>query len=295
MTRSANKKYGPYKTLKLISASEQSVVYSAIHEATERIVILRATPITGINNDNAMDECKDILQDIQDLELPNTVKIEDFGNVGDTLYVAMNAMSNGTLLQRMKHRILKTDTPILPSYADVLLMTERLATALDTMHNLGMVHGQIRPQNIRFNDRGQAFLGEVGVTRILKIIYKLESTNSFNMSRYSPPELWQGERPSPATDQYALACIIYQLLTGLVPFNGKSIFALMQAHTNDTVVPPHYIQKTLPEDLSMVFWRALAKKVDNRYPSTRNFYQDLQKAFSGYPMKTTDFFKFELD
>lgn len=287
--------YGPYATRKVLSASEQSAVYTAEHTTTGRIVILRVTTISGLSSENAMQDCKDIVRDIQDLEIPNSVKIEDFGSTDSRLYIAMNALSGGTLLDRMKRRMLKTDTPILPSPADVLLMTERLITAIDAMHGLGLVHGQITPESIRFNDRGQAFLGEIGLTRILKVIYNLEATNSFNMSRYSPPELWQGERPSPATDQYALACIVYQLLTSIPPFNGKSIFDLMQAHTNDTVAPPHHINGELPEDLSMVFWRALAKDVDRRYPSIRDFYQDLRLTFTGYPMQTTDFFKFKLD
>lgn len=295
MTNSVKQQFGPYTTLKMIGAGEQSAVYTAIHESTGRIVALRATTITVKKVDNALQRCKDVLRDVQDLDIPNTVKIEDFGNDGATLYIAMTAMTGGTLLERMKQRMLQTEQPILPSTADILMMVERLATALDTLHGLGMVHGQIQPHSIMFNDRGQAFLAEIGLTRILKIIYNLEATNSFNMTRYSPPELWQGERPSPSTDQYALACIIYQLLTGRVPFDGLSIFTLMQAHTNDIAAPPHHLRDTLPEDLAMVFWQALAKLTDRRYPTTRNFYHDLQKVFSGYPMTPSDFFKFPLD
>ncbi len=292
MVHPVKQQFGPYTTLKMLGSSEHSAVYTAIHETTGRIVALRATTITVKDVDSALQQCKDVLQDVQELDIPNTVKIEDFGNDGATLYMAMTAMDGGTLLERMKIRMLQADQPTLPSLADVLMMTERLATALDNLHQLEMVHGQIQPHSILFNDRGQAFLSEIGITRILKIIFNLDASNSFNMTRYSPPELWQGERPSPATDQYALACIIYQLLTGKVPFDGKSIFTLMQAHANDIAPPPNHIRDNLPEDLALVFWRALAKPIERRYPSTRAFYQDLQKALTGYPMQTTDFFKF---
>lgn len=295
MVHPVKQQFGPYTTLKMIGASEQSAVYTAIHETTGHIVALRATTITVKDVDGALQKCKEVLGDVQELDIPNTVKIEDFGNDGATLYMAMTAMTGGTLLERMKIRMLRTEQPTLPSLADILIMTERLATALDTLHQLNMVHGQIQPHTIMFNNRGQAFLSEIGLTRIFKVIYNLDETNSFTMTRYSPPELWQGERPSAATDQYALACIIYQLLTGRVPFDGTSIFTLMQAHANDVAAPPHHIRSDLPEDIAMVFWQALAKPMERRYPTIRAFYQDLQKVLSGYPMQTTDFFKFDLN
>lgn len=295
MAHPVKQQFGPYTTLKMIGANEHSAVYTAIHETTGHIVALRATTITVKDVDTALEKCKEVLRDVQELDIPNTVKMEDFGNDGATLYMAMTAMTGGTLLERMKIRMIQTEQPILPSLADILVMTERLATALDTLHHLDMVHGQIQPHTIMFNNRGQAFLAEIGLTRILKIIYNLDATNSFNMTRYSPPELWQGERPSPATDQCALACIVYQLLTGRVPFDGTSIFTLMQAHANDVATPPHHIRSDLPEDIAMVFWQALAKPIERRYPTIRAFYQDLQKVLSGYPMQTTDFFKFDLN
>ena len=138
----------------------------------------------------------------------------------------MDILNGGTLEQRMKTRMSDENNKVLPTIADVLHMTERLAIALDALHQLNMVHGQIQPHSIMFDDRGNAFLTEIGLTRIMKIIYNLDTTNSFNMTRYSAPELWNGERPSPSTDQYALACIVYQLLTGKVPFDGPSIYAL---------------------------------------------------------------------
>jgi serine/threonine protein kinase len=159
---------------------------------------------------------------------------------------------------------------------------------------MDIVHGQISAGSIMFNEKGDAFLSDVGLTRIMKIIYRLEFTSSFNMNKYSAPELWEGERPSPATDQYAVACLVYELLTGKAPFDDTSIYHLMQAHTNDVATPPHYLRKELPSDLAMVFWQALAKPVDRRYPSIAALLEALESALEDKLGQPTDFFTFKL-
>ncbi len=289
-----HQKFGSYITLKNIGGSDHSTVYAAMHEPTGQKVALRVLTITAKDVNDALIECLDILYDLSTLQIPNAVQIHDFGNDGETLYIAMSVLNGGTLFDRIRVRMLRTTPPTLPSIEDVLTLVDRMSLALDTLHQMGMIHGQIQPHSIMFDDRGDSLLADIGLTRILKVIYNLDATNSFNMTQYSPPELWVGVRPSPATDQYAFACLIYQLLTGVLPFKGTSIFALMQAHTNDVAAPPHYIRDSLPDDLAMVFWRALAKPIDKRYPNMRSFYQDLQRCLSDYPIQETDFFTFSL-
>jgi len=294
-TGQIRRKFGPYIALKVLAAGEQNAIYSAIHESTGKTVALRILTISARDLDSAVEQCTEVLKDISKIDIPNAAKILDFGNDDAILYIAMDILNGGTLEDRMAQRMEEPDNMTLPSPADVLHMTERIAIALDSLHSMDMVHGQILPHSIMFNDRGDAYLTEIGITRILKIIYNLEATNSFNMTRYSAPELWNGERPGPWTDQYALACLVYQLLTGKVPFDGPSIFSLMNAHANDVAAPPHYVRKELPSDLAMIFWQALAKPTDRRYPGIRAFYQDLQKAFVDYASVRTDFFTFPLD
>lgn len=290
------RKFGPYITLKLMGTGGQSAVYSAMHETTGRMVALRVMSVTANDIENAMNNCKDVLTELKLLEIPNSVAVEDYGNIESVLYIAMSVMTGSTLLERMKHRGFfeagqKAD---LPSPTEILDLCKRMAVALDALHSIGMVHGQIEPRSIMFNERGEAFLADIGMTRMMKHIYRLDATNSFNMTKYSAPELWEGKRPSPATDQYAFACILYELLTGRAPFDAPSIFGLMQAHANDVAAPPQHLRQDLPSSLSMIFWQALAKPVDRRYPSMSEFYEDLRNALDGYESKSTNFFSFEL-
>jgi serine/threonine protein kinase, bacterial len=292
-----SRKFGPYITLKLIGTGGQSAVYNAMHETTGRMVALRIMSISDNNISEALNNCKDVLAELRILDIPNAVMIEDFGNIEAVLYIAMSVMTGGTLLERMRQRhfFSAEEHPTLPSPLEVLELVERMAVALDSLHSIGMVHGQVEPRSIMFNNRGEAFLSDIGMTRMVKFIYKLDATNSFNMTKYSAPELWEGKRPSPATDQYAFACIVYELLTGKAPFDAPSIFGLMQAHANDVAAPPHYVREGLPSSLAMIFWQALAKPVDRRYPRLIDFYDDLRESLYQHDSKATGFFTFEVD
>jgi serine/threonine-protein kinase len=237
-----------------------------------------------------------VLDELAIIDAPYIVKIEDHGIHESMLYIAMTVMDGGSLGDRMKQRLHTTleDDANLPSPGEVLQMLERVAEALDDIHSRNIVHGQIGPRSIMFDETGAAFVADIGMTRLMKIIFKLEATNSFNMNPYSAPELWEGERPSPSTDQYALACVIYELLTGKPPFNNTSIYHLMQAHMNDVAAPPHYTRPELPGDLAMVFWQALAKPVDRRYPSIMAFHDGLRKSLGEKLGEDTDFYTFKL-
>lgn len=298
LIRPRNRKFGPYICIKLLGAGGQSAVYSAMHESTGRMVALRAMTISAKDLDAALRDCKQVLEDIVHLDSPNLVAIENYGSDGATLYIAMNVMYGGTLHQRMRKRGLldpeEGTQPLFPSSSEILSMTERIAFALDDLHSKGIVHGQISPSSIMFDGQGKAHLADVGFTKLMKIIFRLDATNSFNMTRYSAPELWDGERPSPATDQYAFACAIYELLTGKAPFDAPSIFGLMQAHANNVVSPPHYIRPGLSHDLAMVFWQALAKPTNKRYPTVMKFYETLAKTLGTKGGDATGFFTFPL-
>lgn len=291
-----SRKFGSYITLKLIGTGGQSAVYTAMHEKTGRMVALRVMSVSVNEVESAITNCKDVLTELKLLEIPNSVAIEDFGNIETILYIAMSVMTGGTLLERMKQRNFANPDarPILPAPIEVLNLAERMVLALDSLHSIGMVHGQIEPRSIMFNEQGEAFLADIGMTRMMKFIYKLDATNSFNMTKYSAPELWEGKRPSPATDQYAFACILYELLTGKAPFDAPSIFGLMNAHANDVAAPPNYLRPDLPNSLSMIFWQALAKPVEKRYPNLSSFYADLRDALETHHAESTNFFNFEL-
>jgi serine/threonine-protein kinase len=288
---------GSYQCTKLIGTPSNNMVYMAVHQTTGKLVALRAMTVNVTNREEAIEQCKAELASFSVLDTPNIVPIEDYGSDGSTVYMALRFMKGGSLQERLKQRQKKlgsgAEVP-LPSVGEILAMLDRVALALDDLHLRDVVHGQIEPRNLMFDDVGQAYVADIGLTRLLKIIFSLDATTSFNTNRYTAPELWSGERPLPATDQYSLACIAYELFTGKPAFDAPTIFGLMKQHSDEIPLPPHYVRDHLPADLALPFWQALAKPPERRYRSVRAFVDDLRQVFVGREGTPTGFFTFEL-
>ncbi|MCU0512875.1 MAG: serine/threonine protein kinase [Anaerolineae bacterium] len=278
---------GPYLCLRLLGVAASNAVYLAQHQETGRKVALRLMSISLDRREAVIAACTAELAKFAALALPGIVHVDDFGSTETMLYMIMPYLEGGSLKDRLRHAPALVG---LPAPGEVVTMLERVAQALAGLHAEGIVHGQVEPGSVLFDAAGQAFLADVGVTRLLKIIYSLEATNSFNTNRYTAPELWEGERPQPATDQYALACMAYELLTGRPPFDAPTIFGLMKQHMDDVALPPHYLRETLPSDLAMCFWQALAKPPGRRYAGLLEFTADLQRAIAGREGTATGYF-----
>jgi len=280
------RQYGPYMCYRIIGMGESNIVYRAKHTDTKQSFALRVIRLTSHENtESIIEECMEELESLKLIESDYIVPTLDFGTEQHSLYIAMRDMRGETLMHRQK--AFPTLQPSLGEVGDVL---ERLSLALDQVHLLGMIHGQLEPRNILFDEEGKAYLGDVGLARLLKIIFKLGSSNSFTMSKYSAPEVWVGERPSPASDQYALACIVYQMITGKPPFEGNSVFDLMIRHRDDIIELPHYHRENVPVALTMPLLRALAKQPDQRFPKAIKFHEEYTQAIRGFEGKSSDYF-----
>lgn len=291
-----NLTFGPYITkgpLGRQTRDGQSSMFIAEHQETKHRVALRVLPVQAKDPAAVIERCNAALEPITEIMIPHSVKIVDYGNTKDAIYLASTLMTGGTLQHRMLQRGIGMDTvpeQQFPSLGEILGLAERMCEALDVMHNHDLIHGQIEPRNIMFDDVGEAYISDVGLVRIIKILYQLDTTNSLSISRYTPPELWEGGRADARSDQYSLACLIYELLTGQAPFNSASIFTLMQSHTKDDVLPPSMVRKGLPDDLAVVFWQALAKPPEKRHRSILAFYDELADALGDDLGDATGFF-----
>jgi serine/threonine protein kinase len=293
-TRPPHRKFGPYACTQLLGLSTNNSVYYAIHEETGKQVALRVMPIIKGDKEAVLAACQEQLASFSQISSPYVVPIEDYGHDQDSLYIALHVMKGGSLEARLRQHYEDADARPLPSLGEVGDLLLRLAAALDDIHHAEIVHGQVDPHNILFDEYGQAHLSDIGISRLHKLIYGLETTNSFHMSKYAAPELWDGHRPQPASDLYSLACITYELISGRAPFEAPTIYKLMQKHMNDVALPPHYIKQHLPQDLALAFWQALAKPPAKRQKSALEFYDDIQQAISGYEGEPTGFFTFDL-
>ncbi len=282
---------GPYRTTALIGGGTISSVYRAQHVKSGKNVALRVMPPSA--KPGLLPKLKVELAAIRALNNPHIVPIVDFGvHEKETIYIAMPLLRGGTLKERLDRRE-EAGVP-LPSPAEVATLLAQMASALDYIHSLDMVHCQVEPQNILFDRKGDAYLADIGLSRLFKITFSLRSTGAVATQMYSSPEQWRGGKQTSSTDQYSLGMVAYLVLTGEMPFKASTLYQLMQQHLDDMIAPPHTIRANLPASLTIPLVRALAKKPEERYATVSTFHEEFAKEIKGFEGNPTGFFTFEV-
>lgn len=281
VTSNLLKRYGPYQATEMLDGTADTALYHAIHTGSGRVVLLRVLSVRSQSTDASVQ--RSIAQCVAEIELlaqlkhPNLLSVLDYGVDGKYIYMAYANVGGHRLAELLygthaDQQAAQVSVARLPSLGETTRLLREVGAALQAAHDAGQVHGQLEPHSI-FIEGHTAFVADVGLLRLQKHIFRLEATSSFSMTRYSAPEIWLADRAIAASDQYALACLAYELVTGLAPFESLTILGLMNAHLNDTPKPPHQVRpnSNLPSELAFVFWQALAKNPDDRFPSVMAF------------------------
>ena len=202
---------------------------------------------------------------------PNVIPIYDMGSQDDLLYIAMRYVSGTDMRQMIKKR-----GRILPATA--LFLVGQAARALDAAHRKGLVHRDVKPGNLLIErggddaDPDHVYLADFGITKHAMSRSGLTSTGQFlGTIDYVAPEQIRGTSVLGLADQYSLGCVLYECLTGRVPFEKDLDAAIIWAHVEETPTMPTVLRPDLPPEVDEVFGRVLAKRPDERYGSCREF------------------------
>jgi serine/threonine protein kinase len=216
---------------------------------------------------------------IASLEHPRIVPVHDFGHEGDLFYLVMRLIEGETLYDRM------LAGPLPPQTAAKLIA--QIAEALDYAHERGVVHRDLKPNNILLDDYDNVYMMDFGLAKLVAATSNLTETGMvLGTPAYMAPEQWRGDPVDARTDVYALGVILYEMICGQPPFEGADTpFTLMYKHLNDTPQPPREILSSLPASVDAVILRALAKDPDDRYPSAGALARDFAAALEGAPIE----------
>ncbi|MDB5309067.1 MAG: hypothetical protein JWO38_3269 [Gemmataceae bacterium] len=253
------------------------VVYKARQLALNRPVALKVVS-AGASPDRLV-RFRQEAEAVARLQHPNITQIFEVGDGPGLLYLALEYVDGGTL---------KGQTAGVPQPPrEAARLVETLARAVHHAHERRIVHRDLKPANVLLTRDGVPKIADFGLARFLDAGDGMTRTTDYvGTPAYSAPEQVrnQADQIGPATDTYALGVILYELLTGRLPFDAGSVVEVLRAVTDTEPVPPRRLRRSCPRDLETICLKCLRKEPDRRYSTAAALADDLRRYAAGEPI-----------
>ncbi len=269
------KLFGNYQVRNEIGFGGMGTVYLAEDTRSVQLVALKLLPSEYINDLGLRASFDQEAQLIAALDHESIVRVFEFGEQDGQPFIAMQYMPNGSLADRLIRG------PLSAIAAAQIL--ERLSGAIDYAHEQGVIHRDLKPSNILFDEQDQAYLADFGIA------WQTTPTRQPGLlvsgtPAYLSPEQALGEQVVDGrSDIYALGIILFEMLTGRLPFDGQTPLAIILQHRYDPPPSLRTVDWNLPANLDKVIQRALAKDPEERFSTAREFSDAYQKALEFPP------------
>ncbi|MBI5958851.1 MAG: serine/threonine protein kinase [Chloroflexi bacterium] len=261
-------KLGPYEILEEIGRGGMATVYRAYQANMDRHVAIKIIHRAIAGESTALDRFQREARLVARLEHPHILPVYDYEGAHDPPYIVMRYMPTGTLKNILDQARLQL--------SETAYLVRQISSALDYAHRQGVVHRDIKPSNIMVDAEGNAFLTDFGIARIVEGSQTLTATGlAVGTPGYMAPEQGMGLPIDGRADIYALAVMIFELLTGKTPFQAETPMAVILKHINDPVPSATALNDTLSPEVDRVLTRGMAKNPDERYQTATELANDL--------------------
>jgi outer membrane protein assembly factor BamB/predicted Ser/Thr protein kinase len=274
----AASRIGRYEVIASLGRGGMGVVYRAYDSALDRPIALKLLAPDLARQPRLVGRLRREAISAARLHHPNIAILYEFGEDDGAPFLAMEYVPGVSLRQLLESGPLPTGR--------VLSILGQIAEALDYAHAMGVVHRDVKPSNILVGDADHAVLIDFGLAEMTEDSLVTADNTVLGTPHYMSPEQAAGRRADGQGDQYALAAVAYELLTGIPPFHGRAVAAVIHAHIYEPPAPPTERFPALPGAVNAVLLRALAKKPADRYPSLAAFVDDLRAALEGAPRRS---------
>ncbi|HEV2745527.1 MAG TPA: Stk1 family PASTA domain-containing Ser/Thr kinase, partial [Rubrobacter sp.] len=264
-----------YRLRQPLGSGGMAEVFLAHDDVLDRDVALKVMSGRYAGDDEFVERFRREAQSAAALSHPNIVSIFDRGEADDgTYYIAMEYLPGGTL----KDRILKRGA--LPPRTAAAVACQ-IAEALRAAHERDVIHRDIKPHNILITGSGDVKVTDFGIARAASSSTMTRTGHILGTAHYISPEQAMGEPVGPASDLYSLGVVLYEMLTGEMPFDADTPLGIAMKHVNGHLVPPQVLNPDIPDGINAITMRLLQKDPAARYATDDELIDDLARVLSG--------------
>ncbi len=264
---------GRYELIEKIGDGGMAVVYKARDRLLNRFIAIKILKPEFAKDQNVIDSFRRESQSAAALSHPNIVSIYDVGREGNIHFIVMELIEGETL-----SNIIDEEGPL--EYHTVINITKQIASGLGYAHQHGIIHRDIKPHNILMTRDGVAKIADFGIAKaITESAMAKQQTEEMVMGsvHYFSPEQARGGYVDAKSDIYSLGIVMYEMLTGRVPFDAETPVQVALMHINDEMTPPSYYVDTIPPRLEGIIMKATNKVQVNRYRDCEEMIRELDK------------------
>jgi serine/threonine protein kinase/tetratricopeptide (TPR) repeat protein len=268
---------GRFELIEELGAGGMGIVYRAYDKKVGEEIALKILHPEIALDERTVDRFRNEIKLARRISHRNVCRMHELHEDGKTLFITMEYVSG----QDLKGLIRETKGL---TAGKAISIAKQVAEGLCEAHNLGVIHRDLKPQNIMVDKEGTAKIMDFGIARSLRAAGMTAEGMIIGTPEYMAPEQVEGLEADQRTDIYAMGAILFEMVTGRVPFEGDSPLSVAYKHKNEIPIPPRKLNAEIPEPFNKLILTCLEKEKDNRYQTAEELLADLIRIEEGLPI-----------